>query len=81
MHIRYLQNKTESIDRVDVPIVADLEHVILKIHVIVRVRIVLEQRCLAVTFKIDIIIRIDLRQLSESIRFFSPIIEHKRERR
>ena len=79
MHIGHLKDKTERIERVDVPIVTHLKHVILKIYVVVRVRIVLEQRCLAVTFKIDIIIRIDLRQLPESIRFFSPIIKHKRE--
>ena len=78
VHERHLKDETEGIERVDIPVVAYFEHVVLEIHGVIRIGIVLEERRLAVRLKINIILRKDLRELAECIGFLTAVVEHKR---
>ena len=79
IHERHLKDESEGVERVDIPIVTDLEHVILEIRGVIRIRVVLEERRLAVGLKVDIILRKDLRELSERIGFLATVVEHEGE--
>ena len=77
-HIGHLENETEGVDRVDIPIVTHLHHIILEIHRIARIGIVLQRRGLAISFEVNIILRKDLSELAEGIGFLAAIVEVKR---
>ena len=79
VHERHLKDEAECIERVDIPIVTDLEHVILEIHGIIRIGVVLQRRRFAVRLKINVVLRKDLGELSESVRLLAAVIEHERE--
>ena len=79
IHIRYLKDKTERVERVNIPIVAEFEHVVMEGNIVVGIGIVLQRGCLAVGLKIDIVLRKDLRQLAERVCFLAAVIEHKRD--
>ena len=79
IHIRHLQNESERIERVDVPIVADLEHIVLEIRTVSGTRITLNSRRFAVGLKLDIILRKDLRELPERVGLLPAIIKVERD--
>ena len=78
IHIRHLQNKTKRIDGIYIPIIPHFEHIVLEVHSISRIGVVFESRCFAVGLIVNVILRIDLRELSKSISFFSAVVEVKR---
>ena len=77
-HIRHIEDETERIDRIDIPIVTYLQHVVLKTGVVMRIGVVLERRRLAGCLEVHIILRIDLRQLGKGIGFFAAIVKIQR---
>ena len=74
-HIGHLENETEGVDRVDIPIIAYLQHIILEIHRIAGIGIVLQRRGLAISFEVNIILRKYLCELTKGIGFLSAVIE------
>ena len=74
-HIGHLENETEGVDRVDIPIIAYLQHIILEIHRIAGIGIVLQSRGFAISFEVNIILRKDLGELAEGIGLLSAVIE------
>ena len=78
LHIRHLKDKTECVDRVDIPIVTHLHHIILEIHRIAGIGIVLQRRGLAISFEVNIILRKDLGELAEGIGFLAAVIKVER---
>ena len=79
IHERHLKDESEGIERVDIPIVADLEHVVLEIEVVVRIGVILQSRRLAVGLKVNVILRKDLRELAEGIGLLAAVVEHEGE--
>ena len=79
VHERHLKNKSKRVERIHIPVVTDLQHVVLEIDVVVRIGVILQCRRLARRLKIYIVLREDLRELTESIGFLSAVIEHERE--
>ena len=78
VHIRDLQDKTERIGRVDIPVVAHLHHVVLEAQVIARTGITLHRGRLAIRLKLDIVLRIHLGQLTEGIGLLAAVVEVER---
>ena len=80
-----MQNKTERVYRINIPIVSEFEHIILKIKVITGIRVVLNRlfgayfRYRSAGLEIHVILGINLRELAEGIGLFSAIIEVKRD--
>ena len=79
LHIRNLQNKSERIQRIYIPVVTHFHHVVLEADIVAGDRIALQSRRLAVGLIIAIVIGIDLRQLAERVGLLAAIIEIERD--
>ena len=79
IHERHLKDESEGVERVDIPIVSDLEHVVLEIEVVVRIGVILQSRRLAVRLIINIVLRKDLCELSESVGLLAAVVKHEGE--
>ena len=74
-HIGHLENETEGVDRVDIPIIAYLQHIILEIHRIAGIGIVLQSRGFAVCLEVNIILRKYLCELTKGIGFLAAVVK------
>ena len=78
LHVRYLQDESQGVLLVDVPVVSHLHHVVLKTDVVSRFRQAFRHRRLAVRGKIHIVLRVHLRQLTEGIGLLSTVVQIER---
>ena len=84
VHVRHLQDESERVHRIDVPVIAHLHHVVLKIKPVARPRVDACRRCRlagryrARRFQAHVVLGKHLRQLTESVRLLAPIVQVQR---